>query len=229
MWRLLLVSLSVFLVSLFVWFSIYIWGYSRPVFKYTPIELPKSQIFVRGNLSHNQLEVGQVLEITTQGDLFLCNSQACDFSTLSSSLSRPILIILNENKMEIHARFFEFFKSIMDYKNIIFSSQYPVINKLVKEKQASWQFTTPDSEWLRLTLFKGIGLIHVPDMQADIWFSPLFHGKNLVVDQEVIEEMKRRERQVIIRDIKSKEEFELAKSLGVDAVVIDLDLYRELQ
>lgn len=229
MWRLFLVGLGVLLVSVFIWFSIYIWGFSRPIYKFAPIELPKSQIFVNGKLSDSNLDVGQVLEITLSENHFLCNGQICDISELSSNTGRPILIIMNENKIDIHKKFLEYFNPIKDFKNIIFFSQYPVINKLVKEAQANWQFATPDSEWLRMTLFKGIGLIHVPDMQADIWFSPLYQGKNLIVDQEVINEMRRRERKVIIRGIKSKQEFELAKSLGVDAVVIDLDLYLELQ
>lgn len=228
MWRLPVISFFVVLLCLFIWFSIYIWGFARPIYKFSPIELPKSKIFVTGNQAIEDKSVGRVIDVRFKEDVLLCNGQSCDFSKISSSLEVPTLILLNENKMDVHTKFFEYIKPIIDNKNIIFSSQYPVINKLIKEKQASWQFTTPDSEWLRLTLFKQIGLIHVPDMQADIWFSPLYQGKNLIIDQKVILEMKRRERQIIVRDIKNRQDYELAKSLGIDAVVIDLDLYLEL-
>jgi hypothetical protein len=222
MWRLLLIIFGTLIFSIFLWFAFYMWGFSRPIFKYENAFMPDSKIFVRSNSPSEHLKPGDGLFIDIGMDLetLYCNGVPCS-DLLQKTTSDRLLIRLNINKTDIHTQFLTVFESLKARKDVGFISRYPIVVSSIKEQVPGWSYGASEVEQSKLKIFESLGLVHLPDLKSDFWVTSLKDNKNRFLTPEIAQEMKRRGRAIILEMVESMGDAELAIGLGADAVIVE--------
>jgi len=230
MWRLIIITLVTIAVATFIWFAFYIWGYSRPIFKYENAFLPQSKIFVRSNSPATDLMTGDgvFIDISQDQDTLYCNGIQCS-EFLSQVTNQHILIRLNLNKINIHTQFLSVFEGFKGSRHIGFISRYPVVGSAIKEIVPSWSYGASEVEQTKIKIFESIGLVHLPDIKSDFWMSSLKDNKNQFLSTAIIQELKRRGKAIVVDELETVSDIELAIGLGADAVIVEGNLRDRLK
>lgn len=230
MWRLGLIILGTLVLAAFIWFSFYVWGFSRPIFKYDNEFLSESKVFVKTKVVDKEAQAsdGIFILVESQEGILHCNGEPC-LQFISQLSSQPLLIQLNLNKTDIHTQFMNVFESFKSRKDIGFISRYPNVVISVKELVPGWSFGSSEVEQSKVKVFEALGLIHLPDLKGDFWVTSLGGGKQKFMTEKIVTEMKRRGRALVIDQIHNQEEADLAIGLGADAVVIEGQLRYRLK
>ena len=227
MWRLPLIIVFTGLITAMVWTMLYFWGFSKPIFKYQPMAMPTSKLFVKSRVRLEDPNVGYFIEIRYQEPHFMCYDLPCQSLDFPSSI--PYILNFDVNQEGIHLKFSQAFAAWSRNKNILLVSGYPTLIQSIKAQFPLWQYGTSEGEWVRFKIFQSLGLIHLPEMKGDIWTSPLKNHHQTVVDDVVVAEMVRRSRQVVVGPISREQEYRLVQGLGVHGVVVELDLYHRVR
>lgn len=118
-----------------------------------------------------------------------------------------------DNQYDIHEILTKELKDFSPEKRIIVQSETDVILKSVKDKEPFWLFGTSLPELTRLITFSSIGLHPAISVRGDVMISPLrIHERNFI-NEQVLSEMKRRLKKVLIGPVKNDAELNQAVSL----------------
>jgi len=222
MWRLGLIIVGTVVMAVFVWVAFYFWGFSRPIFKYENAFLPESRIFVKSNSIKKDLLPGDGLfiEVGQERDTFYCNEILCS-NLIAQIRTETVLIRLNLNQAEVHMQVVSLFEPLKTRKDVGFISRYQTVMTSVKSLVPGWSYGASEVEQSKLKIFEGLGLIHLPDLKSDFWLTSNKRNKKMFLTPEIIQEMKRRGRAVLVEAIEKQSDADLAIGLGADAVIIE--------
>jgi hypothetical protein len=224
MLRLFFIILGSLALSFFVWVCFYFWGFSRPIFKHENTFLPSSKIFLYINEIKNtealSSEDGVFLKVTLSNSVLLCNEMFCH-EFLKKYGSKKMLIRLDHNMTDIHNQFATVFDSLKNRKDIGFVSRYPYVTSSIKTLLPLWSYGISEVEQTKIKVFESIGLTHLPDVKGDFWISSHRSSPGNLLTPAIFEDMRRRQKSIIVENIQKIEDLNLVLGLGVDAVVVE--------
>lgn len=230
MWRLPAIILGTFVVTAFVWASIYMWGLSRPIFKYQVEVIPESGIYVVWDSQASgdiPADIGAAIYLSNRDDNWYCNKERCE-ELLPAIVGRSIFVRIDQNTNMVHEKFLALADQF-GLEKIVFTSKYPVVISAIKERQPKWVYGTSDVEVARVKIFEAMGLLHVPEIKADVWTSSFDYNGRRTISPRLVDDLKRRSKSLVVEQVTTPEAVVLAKGLGADAVVIEPDLYLAIQ
>ena len=127
--------------------------------------------------------------------------------------TQRFIVNVIDNQYEIHEILAKEIKNYAPEKRILVQSETDVILKSVKEKEPFWLFGTSLPELTRLVTFSSIGLEPAIAVRGDVIISPLRLHERKFINEQVLSEMKRRLKKVLIGPVKNDAELNQAVSL----------------
>ncbi len=124
-----------------------------------------------------------------------------------------------DNHDQIHELLTKELSECSPEKRILVQSETDVILKSVKDKEPFWIFGTSLPELTRLVTFSSIGLQPAISVRGDVMISPLRLHERTFINEEVLIEMKRRLKKVLLGPIKNDAELNQAVSLFQKSLV----------
>jgi glycerophosphoryl diester phosphodiesterase len=94
-----------------------------------------------------------------------------------------------------------------------------VVITAIKELKPMWVFGTSYSDIMRLLSFESIYLLPATQFKGDVFVSPFTVMKRPAISDGVIEEMRRRNKRIILGPVETEEEFKKASDLKVDGYI----------
>ena len=137
---------------------------------------------------------------------------------------RWILNIL-DNADSIDRQLAEVLKPWLDKQDFLIQSDIDVVLRSTKEELATVPYGSSQSDRMRFSSFLGMapwpnGLVAATPFHGDVYISPLMWKKVRLVDPEVCEEIKRRQKSLIIGPLSTQAEWDLAQSRAPDGYYV---------
>ncbi len=131
----------------------------------------------------------------------------------NSLKNRKIIFNLTENAIAGDKTLIEEFQKIdlNDKSEILISAPYEVMSKSLKELAPTYIFATSKPEILRLKAMESFYLIETASLRADVIIHPLYYYKKLFFTETFLQEIKRRNKKIIIGPIPQSEYEEALK------------------
>ena len=146
-----------------------------------------------------------------------------NLSDFKNSLkNRKIIFNLTENAIAGDKTLIEEFQKmdLDDKSEILISAPYEVMSKSLKELAPTYIFAASKPEILRLKAMESFYLIETASLRADVIVHPLYYYKKLFFTETFVQEIKRRNKKIIIGPI-PKSEYEDALKLNPFAIIVD--------
>lgn len=131
------------------------------------------------------------------------------------------IISINNNAEGIHKNFIELVEKLKIEKQILIHSDYDIVMKSIKEERPLYTFGTSISEIMRLKTFSTIYITPAVSMKGDALVSVLSYKNRPMVTQEIVDEVKRRQKFVFLGPLNTPEEIEAAKKFNPDGLIIN--------
>ncbi len=103
---------------------------------------------------------------------------------------------------------------------ILIASPYEVILTSTREQRPLAVFGSSQSDWMRWLSFDSIGLIGIAPFKSDALIMPLEYKKRKLNSESFRSELTKRKKLFILGPVKTKTEFEHAKTESPDAILI---------
>lgn len=136
--------------------------------------------------------------------------------------NRKIIFNLTENAIAGDKTLIEEFQKLGldDQSEILISSPYEVMSKALKELAPTYIFAASLPEILRLKAMESFYLIETASVRADVIIHPLYYYKKPFFTETFLEEIKRRNKKIIIGPI-PQSEYEEALKLKPFGIVLE--------
>ncbi|MFZ3231787.1 MAG: hypothetical protein WA160_16395 [Pseudobdellovibrio sp.] len=136
--------------------------------------------------------------------------------------NKKIIFNLVENAQAGHIIFYEEIKKAGLEKgdNFVVTSPYEAMGRSLKDIAPRFLFGSTQPEILKLVAMKSMGLIEAVNLRADVIIFPLMIRNQKFYDDELIQEMNRRHKRILIGPINEKDMKE-AKSLKPFGIIIN--------
>lgn len=136
--------------------------------------------------------------------------------------NRKIIFNLTENAIAGDKTLIEEFQklSLTDKSEILISAPYEVMSKSLKELAPTYIFATSTPEILRLKAMESFYLIETASLRADVIIHPLYYYKKLFFTETFLQEIKRRNKKIIIGPI-PQSEYEDALKLNPFGIIVN--------
>lgn len=142
--------------------------------------------------------------------------------------SRFILSV-NDNKISIHQKLSELIKQEKATERILFQSDYNVLLTALKELSPTALFGSSHADLMRLRTFDSGYILPATPFKGDALIAPLTLRKISVVDQNIVSEMRRRQKRIILGPISNDVELQQAQALKPDGLfILDADLAQKV-
>ncbi len=137
--------------------------------------------------------------------------------------NRKIIFNLTENAIAGDKTLIEEFQKmgLNDQAEILISSPYEVMSKSLKELAPTYIYAASKPEILRLKAMESFYLIETASVRADVIIHPLYFYKKLFFTETFVQEIKRRNKKIIIGPI-PQSEYEEALKLNPFGIVVEI-------
>jgi hypothetical protein len=122
-------------------------------------------------------------------------------------------VSVNDNRLDVQTRLIEAISKAQASDRVIIVSDYSSIIKSTKVLNPTWLFSLTTNELVKLQFFDQLQLVHSAQIDGDVLFSELkIRGKSSL-SPEMVSELQRRFKKVILGPISSRAELEQAQLL----------------
>lgn len=134
---------------------------------------------------------------------------------------QKFILNLKSNAANVHKDFIQLVDKLKLEKQILLQSDFDVVLKSIKEEKPMYTFGTSLSEIMRLKTFSTIFLEPSVSMKGDTFISELSYKGRPLVTQQIIDEIKRRQKLVFLGPLTSEAEVETASKLNPDLMILN--------
>lgn len=134
---------------------------------------------------------------------------------------QKFIISLKSNATDIHKDFIQLMDKLKLDKQILIQSDLDVVLKSIKEEKPMYTFGSSLSEVMRLKTFSTIFLEPSVSMKGDTFISALSYRGRPLVTEQILAEIKRRQKLVFLGPLTSESEIEEAKKLNPDGLILN--------
>lgn len=129
-----------------------------------------------------------------------------------------VLNILS-NDLGIHQEIVSFVEAHKLDDRVLISSTIDIIIKAIKELRPMWIYGTSISEVSRIKSFSTLGIEPAISIRGDVFVAPVSYLSRQLVDQSLVNEMKRRKKFVFLGPLASDDQLKIAEDLQPDAII----------
>lgn len=129
------------------------------------------------------------------------------------------IINIKSNAPEIDKKFIQLIQEFKLEKKIMIYSDYDIVLKTIKETLPMLNFATSISEVTRIKIFSTIHLTPAISIKGDAFVSQLKFKNRSLVNQEIIQEMKRRQKYIFLGPLSDAKDIETATAYQPTGVI----------
>lgn len=129
------------------------------------------------------------------------------------------IINIKSNAPEIDKKFIHLIQEFKLEKKIMIYSDYDIVLKTIKEALPMLNFATSISEVTRIKMFSTIHLTPAISIKGDAFVSQLKFKNRSLVNEEIIQEMKRRQKYIFLGPVSDTNEIETAKAYQPTGII----------
>lgn len=122
---------------------------------------------------------------------------------------------ITDNVEQIHEQVANIIEQTKASGRVIITSPYPVVINSIKDLKPMELYTNSSVDFVKMNFFEALNLLPAMPFKYDIFFGPLMHRNTPIVTKDMVIELKRRHKKVLIGPIGNAEG--LAKAKEVDA------------
>lgn len=134
--------------------------------------------------------------------------------------SRFILNII-ENKENIHERVVKLIEKDAASERYLIQSDYNVVINSIKKLLPRLVYGSTPADLMRFKSFQGMWILPATPFKGDVFITPLVYRGRDTINQEIKEELARRQKPVILGPLKSEDDVKQALSLGADGIYVE--------
>ena len=237
--RLLLLIGVIFLVVASLIGMTHFWGLSQPIVEYpTPFfervssivpwdgPLPPNaktcdeqrlawQVPVQTNSRH---ELRLVATTETSRRTWPDNSGPSLEEWLSQQPPCPLFVQVLSNVENIHQQVAKAFGAKWD-SLVLMQSDVDTVVQALRPLKPTWAYGTSSPDRMRLLTFESLAILPATPLKVDAWVGPLMNRSVALLNHNVMKELRRRKKKIVIGPIQSAEELMRAQLFGADAVI----------
>lgn len=186
---------------------------------------PKENLKFKGRYIHNysfeELKLLKSDLLKLEDVLSAFGKPHSDSKPNSEPHKQKFILSLKSNAPDIHKDFIQLMEKLKLEKQILIQSDYDVVLKSIKDEKPMYTFGTSLSELMRLKTFSTIFLEPAISMKGDTLISELNYKGRPLVTQQIIDEIKRRQKLVFLGPLTSEAEVEAASKLNPDLIILN--------
>lgn len=131
--------------------------------------------------------------------------------------------ILNvvDNVSEAHAVLVETLKPLKPNQRTLIQSEALIIMTTVKELKPEWVYGTSTPDLMRLMTFESLWILPSTQFKGDVFIAPFKIQKRPAFSEDIITEMRRRQKRIFLGPIDSEEQFAKASRLKADGLITE--------
>jgi len=131
-----------------------------------------------------------------------------------------ILNIL-DNVEGVHTALVEALKDLSPEKRILVQSNYNVIIDSVKELQPFWLYGCSQADLMRFLTFESMWILPAAPFKGDVYIAPFVLIGRPAFHESTLEEVRRRNKKIILGPALDKKEFDDAVRMKADAIIVE--------
>ncbi len=140
---------------------------------------------------------------------------------LASFPSQRFILNILDNAPDVHTAVSALAVKHKAENRILFQSDIELVLKSIKELHPLWLFGTSRSDIMRLLSFDSIGVLPASPFYGDVFISPMKVLDRPAFNENVLIEMRRRKKPVVLGPLQSEAEIVDARSLNPDAYIYE--------
>lgn len=130
------------------------------------------------------------------------------------------VINCNDNVNDIHLQLAQIIEETKIQNQIIIQSDFNTILSSTKEKIPLALYGSTIADLTRLKIFDSLWLLPAAPFKGDVFFSPLLYMSRPTVNRDIVLELKKRFKKIILGPLKSSQEIQQAMELSADGFFI---------
>lgn len=134
---------------------------------------------------------------------------------------RRFVLNIVDNVENIHTQISKIIDETQSGERLLLQSPFNVILDAVKQLKPMLTFGSTPADLVRLKSFASLHILSVAPFKGDAYVGPLGLKGIPTLDPDIVKELKRRHKKIILGPILSKEELATAESLGADGLFVE--------
>lgn len=172
---------------------------------------PQTRIYTGGRLSEYSWE--QINE-------FYKTTPALKEYYLQFPQTRFVLNLV-DNAMDVHVTVTDAIEGLNPDKRTIIQSEANVVIDSVKSLKPAWLYGTSVPDLVRMLTFDSLYLLPAIQYKGDVFIAPFKISKRNAFNADIITEMRRRHKKVLLGPLKSAEEYAKAQTYSPDGYIFE--------
>lgn len=140
-------------------------------------------------------------------------------STLKEFPQQRFILQIIDNAEGVHVVLRDSLRPLLINNQLLINSTADVIMTATKEQVPEWLYGSGHGDLMRLLSFESIGLEPAAPFKGDVLVAPLTILERPAINLNVVKEVRRRHKKVIIGPLSSEKDWDLAKSLEPDGYI----------
>lgn len=133
---------------------------------------------------------------------------------------------LVDNAMDVHVTVTDAISDLNPDKRTIIQSDANVVIDSVKTLKPAWLYGTSVPDLVRMLTFDSMYLLPAIQYKGDVFIAPFKISKRNAFNADIIEEMRRRHKKIMLGPLKSAEEYAKAQTYSPDGYIFEsLELF----
>lgn len=130
--------------------------------------------------------------------------------------NQRFILNLVDNVPDIQFETVKLLQTLNPDKRVLIQSDTDVLLRSIKDLKPLWLYGTSHADIMRLLSFESIGLLSTTPFKGDVFISPLSLKGRSILNENVIEEMRRRKKMTILGPLTGNPDFEAARQANPD-------------
>ena len=139
---------------------------------------------------------------------------------LKQNPQRFFILNINDNIENIHLKVADLISSLRMAKHVLIQSDYKTILSSIRERLPTAAYGSSQADITKLKVYQALWILPAASLQGDALITPLFKNKQKILDQELVEELHRRGKKIIVAPVIHASEIEEIKKMGVDGWIV---------
>ncbi|MBC7372012.1 MAG: hypothetical protein H7326_10625 [Bdellovibrionaceae bacterium] len=131
------------------------------------------------------------------------------------------LLNLMDNVDHVHLWLTEATKGLKGEKRFILQSDYNVVLSSIKEIEPFWLYGSSQADLMRFMAFESMWILPAAPFNGDVFVSPFKLLKRPAFSDDIITDLRRRKKKIVLGPAVDKAEFDDASRLKADGIVVD--------
>ncbi|WP_413289639.1 hypothetical protein [Bdellovibrio sp. HCB337] len=126
-----------------------------------------------------------------------------------------------DNVENVHKGLTESLKDLSTDKRILIQSNYNVIMNTVKEIEPFWLYGCSQADLMRFLTFESMWILPATPFKGDVFIAPFVLMGRPAFNESTLEEVRRRNKKIVLGPALDKKEFDDAVRLKADGIVVE--------